>query len=222
MTSATTHRSRLGRTVCSSPESAPMANSDPMQEMTDDELVAAAKGGTKTAFAELHRRYIEYLRSLAREKVEAADLDDVCQDIFSLAFTRLDTFKGDSEFKTWLTAIANRECFRIIQNRTRVTKGSAYLDRSVDVDKLGDELELRRTPEWEQQFIDVEKRLDLPKMISTVDPILPPKSRRLVKAVTAQGAELNDVAKLEGEPLKTVESRLSRILQKLEKQISPK
>jgi RNA polymerase sigma-70 factor (ECF subfamily) len=190
--------------------------------VNDLELVAAAKQGGQAAFAELHRRYIDYVHAVARKILGTYDVDDVCQEIFLKAFTRIASFKGDGDFKTWLTSIAKRECFRIKKDSARPTKGCSNLDPYFDVDEYGKEQEIRHLPEWKEQFVEAEKRVDLPKILSSLDPILPPKSRRVVKAVTTRGATMQGVAEELGVPLKTAESRFSRILRTIEKNILPK
>lgn len=190
--------------------------------MSDLELVTLAKGGDQSAFLELHQRHAAGVKAIARNILRTDDVDDVCQEIFVKAFTRIGSFEGNSQFKTWLTSIAKRECIRIQKDSLRPTKGSAYLDPLADVDEFGEEQEARYVPEWRKQFTDADKRVDLPKILSSLDPILPPKSRRVVQAIATRGATIKDIAEESGEPLKTAESRFSRILRLIEKNISPK
>lgn len=189
--------------------------------MSDIELVAAAKLGDQAAFTELHRRHIEDAQRLARKILHVEDVDDVCQDIFQKAFTRIDSFKGEAEFKTWLTSIAQRECIRINTDRMRPTRGSSYLDPYFDIDEEGKEQEIHHDPDWEEPFIEAERRVDLPKMLSSLDPILPPKTQRLVNTVVS-GAAMQEAADELGVPLKTVETRFGRALRRIEKNILPK
>jgi RNA polymerase sigma-70 factor (ECF subfamily) len=190
--------------------------------VNDLELVAAAKQGDQAAFAELHRRHIDYVQKLARKSPHLENVDDVCQDIFQKAFRGIDGFKGDAEFKTWLTSIAKREFIRIRTDSVRPTKGSFYLDPYFEVDEDGREQEIHHDREWEKPFIEAEKRVDLGKILSSsLDLILPPKSRRVVKAV-AGGATMQEAAEQLGVPLKTAETQFARALRRIEKYLLSK
>lgn len=189
--------------------------------MNDLELVAAAKHGDEVASAELHRRHIDGVERVARKILRVDDVDDVCQEIFLKAFGGIESFKGEAEFKTWLTSIAKRECFRIKTDRMRPTKGSSYLVSYFDIDENGEEHDIRHDPEWEEPFVEAERRVDLPKMLSSLDPILPPKTQRLVNTVVS-GAAMQEIAETLGVPLKTLETRFTRVLRRIEKNILPK
>jgi RNA polymerase sigma-70 factor, ECF subfamily len=191
--------------------------------VNDLELVAAAKQGDEVAFAELHRRHIDDVKAVAQKILGKLfdHVDDVCQEIFLKAFTRIASFKGEAEFGTWLTSIAKRECVRIKNDSLRPTKGSSYLDPYFDIDEDGEEHEIHYDPEWKEPFIDAEKRVDLPKILSSLDPILPPKSQRVMKAA-AGSATMQEIAKRLGVPPKTAESRFARTLRLIEKNILPK
>jgi RNA polymerase sigma-70 factor, ECF subfamily len=77
--------------------------------VTDDELVARARLGDTHAFGELVTRHqaavIRTAFVVCRSRDEA---DDVAQEAFVSAWRRLATFRGDSQFKTWLLTIAWR------------------------------------------------------------------------------------------------------------------
>ena len=83
--------------------------------MNDLELVAAAKQGDQVAFTELYRRHIDGVRAVCGEIVLVDELDDVCQETFSRAFTGVKSFRGDAQFGTWLISIARNECLSSIK-----------------------------------------------------------------------------------------------------------
>ena len=78
--------------------------------MDETGLIAAARLGDQDAFAELYQLHIRYVRAIGRSILHTDDLDDMCQDTFLLAFTRLDSFEGNSRFRTWITRIAINRC----------------------------------------------------------------------------------------------------------------
>jgi len=74
--------------------------------VTDVDLVARARQGDPAAFGELvdrHRAAV-YRAALAALR-SPADAEDAAQDAFLLAYRRLDSFRGDASFKTWLLTI---------------------------------------------------------------------------------------------------------------------
>ncbi len=74
--------------------------------VTDVELVARARQGDPAAFGELVERHraAVYRAALAALR-SPADAEDAAQDAFLLAYRRLDSFRGDASFKTWLLTI---------------------------------------------------------------------------------------------------------------------
>ena len=75
--------------------------------MTDDELVLLARQGDADAFDQLVIRHQSavYRAALAALRVPE-DAEEVAQDAFVRAWSKLQRFRGDSAFKTWLLTIA--------------------------------------------------------------------------------------------------------------------
>jgi len=74
--------------------------------VTDEELVARAREGDAAAFGELVLRHKTAVYRAALAAAGApSDADDVAQEAFVLAYTRLQSFRGSASFKTWLLTI---------------------------------------------------------------------------------------------------------------------
>lgn len=74
---------------------------------SDNRLVKRFLKGDKEAFGELVRRYQNYVYNLAyRFTSNRADAEELTQEIFIQVMTKLDRFKGDSKFSTWLYRLA--------------------------------------------------------------------------------------------------------------------
>jgi RNA polymerase sigma-70 factor (ECF subfamily) len=74
--------------------------------VTDVDLVARARQGDPAAFGELvdrHRAAV-YRAALAALR-SPADAEDAAQEAFLLAYQRLNSFRGEASFKTWLLTI---------------------------------------------------------------------------------------------------------------------
>lgn len=71
-----------------------------------DALVAAARHGCQTAFAELVARTHADTYTLARRLVsDEQDARDVVQDAYLRAYRSIQRFRGDAQFTTWLYRI---------------------------------------------------------------------------------------------------------------------
>ena len=67
-------------------------------------LVDAAKAGDQRAFAELVQTYRPRIYALALHLTgQHDDAEDITQDAFLKAYTKLDQFEGRSQFFTWLS-----------------------------------------------------------------------------------------------------------------------
>jgi RNA polymerase sigma-70 factor (ECF subfamily) len=83
----------------------------------DREIVARVRSGDRQAFALLVARYERMIFMLASRMTGSRDeAQDVMQNSFLNAFRRLDDFRGDASFKTWLYGIALNEC-RMLHRR---------------------------------------------------------------------------------------------------------
>jgi RNA polymerase sigma-70 factor (ECF subfamily) len=84
----------------------------------EHELLAAARRGEAAAYTELMARYEARIFRLAyRITRNHEDAEEVTQDAFARAFSRLDTFQGDSRFSTWLTRIAVNQALMLLRKR---------------------------------------------------------------------------------------------------------
>lgn len=83
-------------------------------------LVRRAQGGDVDAFGELVERNRRAVFRAALAAVgSATEADDVAQEAFVTAFLKLDGFRAESSFKTWLLTITWRKA---IDRRKSVTK----------------------------------------------------------------------------------------------------
>lgn len=95
--------------------------------MDETELVTAARSGNQDAFAELYRQHIRYVRAIGRSILRSRDLEDMCQETFLLAFKRLDSFEGNSLFRTWITRIAINRCLMILRKGRQAGNVESHL-----------------------------------------------------------------------------------------------
>lgn len=88
---------------------------------SDADLIARVlEAGDPNAFGELVRRYQSPVRAFLRKLTRGDDAlaDDLAQETFLRAWRKLETFRGESRFSTWLFGIAVNE-FRTRLRRDR-------------------------------------------------------------------------------------------------------
>lgn len=77
-----------------------------VDESTDADLIEQAKHGSRDALEKLVLRHQSWIYNIAVSMVfHAQDAEEVTQEVVIKAITRLSTFQGESQFRTWLYRI---------------------------------------------------------------------------------------------------------------------
>jgi RNA polymerase sigma-70 factor (ECF subfamily) len=101
----------------------------PLTSAPDNALVSAAvNDASEAAFRELFRRHTPRLLQFILRVTSGTDAEaeDVVQDTWMRAFPALSTFRGDSQFSTWLCAVGVRAAIDAMRhNRRRSVEFSA-------------------------------------------------------------------------------------------------
>lgn len=88
----------------------------------DMALVERCRRGDLAAFEELYRAHAGKLFSVAcRMLGNAADAEDLLQEIFLSAHRKLDGFRGESALGTWLYRLATNHCLDYLRSRAART-----------------------------------------------------------------------------------------------------
>jgi RNA polymerase sigma-70 factor (ECF subfamily) len=83
--------------------------------------VALARQGDEAAFERLYRANVGRIHGLARRMAGYDAADELTQDVFVRAWEKLDGFRGDSQFGTWIYRLAVNV---IIERRRSVARRS--------------------------------------------------------------------------------------------------
>jgi len=98
-------------------------------ETSDEELVERVRRGDRLAFELLmrrnNRRVYRAVRAVLRE---GADVEEVMQQTYTLAFSRLDQFQGNARWSTWVCRIAFNEALARLRQRGRFVSIDARQD----------------------------------------------------------------------------------------------
>jgi len=97
-----------------------------LSEPADDErLIQQAAGGDRTAFGELYLRHARMVHAILLARVPPADAEDLVQDVFMAAMTRLAELRTAAAFRGWLGAIARRRAIDYFRDGRRRAESSA-------------------------------------------------------------------------------------------------
>jgi RNA polymerase sigma-70 factor (ECF subfamily) len=100
----------------------------------DVALVARTRDGDMQAFEELVKKYDRQVFRIAQHITQnREDAQDIVQDAFFKAYEKLDQFKGDSKFSTWLIRIAVNES--LMRLRKRKSARTVSMDDDVQTEE---------------------------------------------------------------------------------------
>ena len=96
-------------------------------ELSDEQLVTAAKAGSREAFEALFRRYRSRIAGQVRSSVkDDARSEDIVQEIFISALKSLPTLESADAFRPWLDRIARNACIDHARQAARMEEISIY------------------------------------------------------------------------------------------------
>ena len=147
-------------------------------ERRDEELgwIRKSREGDLTGFEELVRRHQQMIHALTyRMTGSQSDAEDLAQEIFIQAFRKLDKFRGDSQFSTWLYRIGINTCLNWKKSQQR----RAQLHH-----------------EWAEQPAETTNRNDdVSSRVQEALLTLPPKQRAAVILTTYEGLNHAEAAR---------------------------
>ena len=83
--------------------------------------IRAVAGGDQDAFARLYADYVRMVHAIVLGRVPRRDVDDLVQDVFIAAYTRIRELRDPAAFGGWLATIArNRATDHLRQSRDQV------------------------------------------------------------------------------------------------------
>lgn len=88
-----------------------------MRVATDEELVSRARHGDLQAFQQLVERHSAVVYRVAARTVGPDDAQDVSQDAFLRALSRLRSYSGHGSFRAWLLQIAHNTALNHVARR---------------------------------------------------------------------------------------------------------
>ncbi|MGI9472675.1 MAG: RNA polymerase sigma factor [Rubripirellula sp.] len=106
-----------GRTV------SPQRRASSVEIEEEASLIRRTREGSHSAFAELVQRHHRLVRViLGRYLRDDYEVDEVAQRAFIEAFRSIDQFRGESNFGSWVVAIARRQAAMFVRSESRRRK----------------------------------------------------------------------------------------------------
>jgi RNA polymerase sigma-70 factor (ECF subfamily) len=193
----------------SPPPETPAPSSTPAAAPTDEELVARARDNDFGAFEQLLDRYEDKIFRLAYRFVRnETEAKEVLQDTFLSIWRKLDTFKGDSQFGSWLYRVAANTALMRLRAQRRHPEVSTeelpvgYLDNYGQLPPGGENW--ARRPDDELQSDELRHHIQ-----SAVD-ALPEIYRTVFLLRDVEGLSTEETGEILGISVPTVKTRLHR------------
>lgn len=174
------------------------------EKQLDEQLVARARLGDRTAFDVLVLRYQHKITQLTGRLVGDADALDVAQESFIKAFRALKNFRGQSAFYTWLYRIAVNTSKNFLVARKR-RPASRDID-AVDAEHYGYTAQMSHADTPEALALSDEIREKLTAAVGQ----LPADLREAVTLRELDGLSYEEIAQAMDCPIGTVRSRIFR------------
>ena len=182
-----------------------------MQRADDVQLIQRILSGDDDAFRALVRNHQKSIHALAWRKVGDFHIaEEITQDTFLQAYTKLAQLKNPSQFAGWIYVIANRLCLKRLREKKSVIR--SLEDTPMDeVNKFS----YTRYVSEQREAEAVEHRHELVKKLLAK---LPESERTVVTLHYLGEMTTKEIGKFLGVSVNTIKSRLRRGIKRLKEQ----
>jgi len=186
------------------------------EALNEKDLVGRCQSGDLEAFNVLISRYeTRVLNMSLRYLRDYHQAVDETQEIFLKIFRKINLFKGDSAFGTWLYRITANHCLNVIKSQRSASSGR---DKTVSLDVAQEEnyQGVLRDSKAERPD-EVYARAELRRTISGLLVKLPASHRQVVILRHFEQMSYDEIAKVMELPVSTVRSCLFRARKQLKR-----
>lgn len=178
-------------------------------KLNTEELVQLCLEGRSSAQMELYDRYYKAMYNTANRIVkDSAEAEDVMQEAFLNAFTKLDTFKGEVPFGAWLKRIVINRSLTHIKKKNKLQEVNLEI---VDHKLEGDDEEVQNDSKVDYVNLKV-------KEVSKAMGLLKESYRNILNLSLVEGYDNEEIAlilDISNENCRTTISRAKSRLRKL-------
>lgn len=175
-----------------------------MEHRDDNHYINEVLSGNTASFAVLIDRHKDLVFTIAMNITRnREDAEEVAQDAFLKAFRKLDSFRKESGFQTWLYRIAyNESISRIRKNKVKLLDLEEEITEGVPEEEV--EEEVGGLDEQEQKLV-----------ISKILGGLPETDRAIVTLFYLENHTVKDIADITGLSESNVKVRLHRVRKRI-------
>jgi RNA polymerase sigma-70 factor (ECF subfamily) len=179
-------------------------------EQTDAELIAEVLGGKTESFEPLVQKYSPRIFGTARRYARReSEVQDIVQEIWSKAFQKLSSFRGDAPFEHWLMRLAVHTCYDFLRGHRR--------NREITFSEISDQetdwLErFAAAPESASENSDAARQL-----IERILEQLSPPARMVITLLEIEERSVKEIAELTGWSVPLVKVRAFRARAEMKK-----
>lgn len=184
----------------------------PVEEWSDEDLMAAFQDGNERCFNEIVRRYKDALTNFSyRILGNHIETEDVVQDTFLRVYRSRHTYKPVAKLSTWIYTIALNQSRTLLRRRS--LRWRFFVDRRTED---GEQVEAVDPGSGPDQVTD---GTILQKRIQAALDLLSQKYRTVFVMRDIQDLSYEEIASITGLNLGTVKSRINRARSFLQKEL---
>ena len=182
--------------------------------MTNEtELIEQLKLGDETAFKTIVEQWKDMVYNTILGIVQnETEAEDLAQDVFIKVFEKINTFKGDSKFSTWLYRIATTTALDHLRSKKR-KKRFGFL-QSLG----GGNDEKESIPDFNHPGVSLDNKERAAVLFKAIES-LPENQKTAYTLHKLEGLSYRDVSEVLNTTVSAVESLMSRANQNLRKEL---
>lgn len=178
-----------------------------LKDLSDQELIGLYRQGNKSIIDQLLQRYQSRVYRLAYGILRnPQDAEEVIQEVFLRVFQKLDSFKGESAFSSWLYRVAVNTTFMKIREK----RGTDVLALEEVEKMLEEEINKAGGSDWARRPDDELLSEEAIKIITGAMEKLPDEFKIIITLRDLEGLSTEEVGQLLGLSPAAVKSRLHR------------
>jgi RNA polymerase sigma-70 factor (ECF subfamily) len=172
-------------------------------ERTETELIAAVLKGDAASFEPLVQKYSPRVFATARRYARReSEVEDIAQEVWLKAFSKLASFRGEAPFEHWLMRMTVRTCYDFLRGHQR-NRESAFSELS------------EQETDWLERFVaepgSAAEDADAAKLlVSRVLEKLSPPARLVITLLEIEDRSVKEIAELTGWSVALVKVRAFR------------
>lgn len=179
-------------------------------ERSDAELIRAVLQGDMASFEPLVAKYSPRLFATARRYARREDeIEDIVQEIWSKAYHKLSSFRGEAPFEHWLMRMAVRTCYDFLRAHQR-NRENTFTELTKEEDDWIERV--MSAPEQVSEKAEAAKQL-----VEKLMKMLPPPARLIIQLLEIEDRSVKEISALTGWSVPLVKVRAFRARAEMKK-----